>query len=145
MFDVKCQAEIKGLNVRIECHGEQYIPAMDITMMLLEVPVNRITSACPDMEKRFYRGDIVAIGEVNPLTVQHNLENLTVNIAGKKVTGCDIKKGMKIQLLPEHKANVEVKIQTRHSDELTCHVIKLLRSEVMVAINERQLDLVNEQ
>lgn len=145
MFDVKCQAEVKNLNVRTEVHGDEYVPAVDIKMMLLAVPVDRITSACPDIGKRFYQGDVVAVGEVNPLTVGHKLENLTVTIGDKVLKGCDIKKGMKINLLPEQKANVEIQVQTEHRDNLAVHVMELLRSEVAVKVSERQLDLVNVQ
>jgi len=142
MFDVKCKAEIKNLNIRTENHGDEIVPAVDITMMLIGVPVDRISSACPDIAKRFYEGDQVAVGEVNPLTVGHKLENLHVTIGGKKVAGCDIKRGAKIMLLPAHLANVEVKVQVQHSDNLAGHVMDLLKDETDVTINERQLSMV---
>lgn len=142
MFDVKCKAEVKNLNVRTEIHGDDNVPAYDVTLMLLGVPVDCITRACPDIGKRFYSGDQVAIGEVNPLTVQHKMENLTVKIGERTLNGCDIKKGAKIMLLPEKVANVEVKVQVEHRGDIVLDIMAVLRDEVIVSINERQLEIV---
>lgn len=142
MFDVKTTCEVKGLNVRVECHGEEYVPAVDIKLMLLGVPVDRITSACPNMAKRFYDGDLVAIGEVNPLTVGHKLENLSITLGETTIKGATIKRGMKIKLLPAKVADVEVTVQTEHHGSLAVDVMSMLREEVDVTINERQLNLV---
>ena len=141
MFDVKCGAEVRNLNIRTENHGDEIVPAVDIKMMLLGVPVDRITSACPNIAKRFYDGDLVAIGEVNPLTVQHKLENLIVKIGEKTLKGCDIKKGAKIHLLPAMLANVEVTVQVEHSGDLAVQVMNHLKGEIGVSVNERQLAL----
>ena len=141
MFDVNCKAEIRAITIRTETVGDMRVPAVDIKLMLMGVQVDRIDSACPEMGKRFYDEDQVAIGEVNPLTVGHKLENMMVNISGEKLLGCDIKKGAKITLLPEKIANVEVTIQARHRGELVLKMMGLLKDVAVVTINERQLEL----
>ena len=142
MFDVTCSAEIRAVTIRTETVAHETVPALDIKMLLLHVPVERISSACPEIGERFYEGDMVAVGEVNPLTVGHKLENLSVKIGDKTITGCDIKKGAKITLLPEKLANVEVTIQTLNHKDLILKVIGFLKSEIGVTINERQLKMV---
>lgn len=141
MFDVNCKAEIRALTIRTETVGEARVPAVDIKLMLMGVHVGAIDSACPQMAERFYDGDQVAVGEVNPFTVQHKLENLMVNLSGEKLLGCDIKKGAKITLLPEQLANVEVTVQARHRGNLVLHVMELLKDVAVVTITERQLAL----
>lgn len=142
MFDVNCQAEIKKLNVRTVTNNNEISPAIDITMVLKQVPVKRITSA-GDFSV-LYNGDVVLLGEVNPHTVQHKLENLAVTIGAKKLSGCDIKKGMKITLLPEKQANIELKVEVEYPEH-TVYFMGLLASETNVKIEQRQLSLVNEQ
>ena len=144
MFDVNCQAEIKHLNVRMETHGDDYVPALDVKMMLLDVPVDRINSAIPGLADWAYEGDVVRVGEVNPFTVQHKLENLTVTIGERELKGCDLKKGMKVNIKPEKKADVEVTVQTHHKDIIP-HILDYLKQEIGVKVHQRQLDLVENQ
>lgn len=150
MFDMKAMAEIRHLNVRKQTHGDQFVPADDIKLMLMAVPVDNLTSACPEMGERFYEGDQVAVGEVSPLTVWHALENMYVYIGeeakdeGVGLEGVAIKKGMKVHLLPNKLANVELSIQaTDVNDDDYARLRHLfMDGKAMVRMQERQLDLV---
>lgn len=141
MFDVRGKAELRHINVRAEAHGDEMVPAVDVKLMLIGVPVDRITSAVPDMAVRFYDGDTVAVGEVNPLTVHHKLENLAVTIDDLNFKGCDIKKGMKITLQPGKIADVECSVQIQGIGDSVAPLIRKLRDEVSVKVVERQLKL----
>ncbi len=141
MFDVTTKAEVRHINVRSEAHGDEIVPAIDVQLMLLGVPCDRITSAVPDMAKRFYKGEQVAVGEINPFVVHHKLENLAVKIGKVTLTGVDIKKNMKVHLLPGKVANVLVSVQAEHEPASTADLIAMLRDEVDVSINERQLKI----
>jgi hypothetical protein len=144
MFDVKCKAEIRHLNVRRQAHGDDFVSADDIKLMLIGVPVDRINSACPEIDKRFYNADQVAVGEVNPLTVQHSLENLAVQIGDVKLKGVNIKKKAKIHLLPGKVANVQCSIQVTEISDAQFTALRhlYLAGEANVKINERQLKLM---
>ena len=142
-MDVKCRAEIKKITCRAEIHGDQFKPAVDVTLMLMLVPVSGITSLCPDLTTLAYNGaGQVTIGEVNPLTVQHKLENLRVNLGHLVIRGADIKKGAKIHLQPNQLANVEVKVQCQETGTLASDLLSMLRDEVHAEISERQLSVV---
>lgn len=143
MLDVKCNAEIKHLNCRKEVHGEENVFANDVKLMLLGVPVDRLGSLCPDMGKHFYDGDVVAVGEVNPLTVGHKIENLKVKIEKESLNGVDLKKGAKIHLQPNKLANVECSIQVADISDSTFAELRRLYLEgaAMVVITERQQTL----
>ncbi len=117
------------------------VGAVDVKLMLISVPVDRITSAVPDMAARFYSGEVVAIGEVNPLTVHHKLENLGVTIDDLRFVDCDIKKGMQITLLPSHVANIECSVQISNVGDSIAALFARQRQEVSVKIVERQLKL----
>lgn len=145
MLDIKAKAEIKNVNVRTEVHGDENVPAIDIKMMLIGVPVEKISTLCPYMGNRFYdeHGQVV-IGEVNPLFVYHKVDNVAVELDGRKITECDIKKKAKIQLLPNKIANVELTVQTEHHDDLVLHVMACLKEQVDVTIIERQADAIDE-
>ena len=142
MFDVKCQAEIRHLNYRKEIHGDEFVAATDVKVMLIGVPVDRITSACPDISKRFYEGEIVAVGEVSPLIVGHKLENLAVTLGQIEIKGVDIKKGMKVHLLPQKIANVECSLQFSGLNDRDDAILKrqyVEGGEYICEVNERQL------
>lgn len=145
MFDFKATAEVKNLNVRSEIHGDETVPAIDVKLMCMNVPVDKITSACVGIGDRFYDGNRVAVGEVNPLTVSHKLENLTVTLGDSDnavtMKGVTIKKSMKINLQPDKVADVLLTIQTQHHDQLAIDIMGMLREEVPVQIGERQLKL----
>ena len=142
-MDVKCMAEVKGVNCRAEAHGDEYVPALDVTLMLMNVPVERISSLCPDLRTWAYTGGgMVSVGEVNPLTVGHKLENLRVVLGDVSIAGVDIKKGAKIHLQPNHLANVEVKVQCQQTGTRASDILTMLREQVMTTITERQLSVV---
>ncbi len=140
MLDVNTQGEVRHINVRAEIHGDEIEPAFDVKLMLIDVPVSKITTLCAKLD-RLYENDVVALGEVNPLTVQHKVENVQATIGDYSSTGCDIKKGAKIQLLPGQIANVEVTLQF-HSGNVEA-VVPNLRETVKVTISERQLSMVD--
>lgn len=141
-MEINTKAEIKNLNCRVEAHGDEYVPAVDVKMLLLSVPVNQLGAFCPDIGNRFYDGDLVAVGEINPFPVHHKIENVKAVIGGVELNGADIKKGTKIRLLPERFANVELTVQGQHYDNVAVEVLGMLRAEVDVSINERQLKIV---
>jgi len=142
MLDLKATAEVRGINVRAEMHNEDIQPAFDVKLMLIAVDVKALSAFCPNMDKHFYDAEgLVTVGEVSPLTVTHKIENITASIGSFSHIGCDIKKGAKITLLPEWRANVEVQVQCQSGDVNT--VLKHLRDEVKVTLTERQLDMVS--
>ena len=145
MFNIKTKGEIKKLNVRKEFHGDDLVPAIDIKMVLIGVPVDKLTSAVPDMAKRFYEGDVVAVGEISPLIVGHKIENLEVKIDSVTLKGADVKKKMKLFLLPGKIANVELSVQVSdfNHKQLTKLTDLYIESEVKVEIFERQLSMVD--
>ena len=145
MFDVKTKGEIKKLNVRKEFHGDDLVRAIDIKMMLIGVPVEKLTTAVPDMAKRFYEGDVVAVGEVSPLIVGHRIENLAVKINDVEFKGANIKKKMKLHLLPGKIVNIELSVQVSDftNKQLTRITDLYIESEVKVEIFERQLSMVD--
>lgn len=148
MFDFKGRAEVRSkINVRTEVHGDETVPEIDVQVMALDVPVDRLSTACPDIGKRFYEGEQVAIGEVNPLIVGHKIENLTVKIgAGDDqftMKGVNIKKGAKIKLKPGKVADVLMMVQTEHHDDLVVNIMPFLREEVPFEVSERQLKLAD--
>lgn len=133
MFEVKTKAEIKNLNVRRQTHGDEFVPADDIKLMLMSVPVEKITSACPEIKQRFYDdSNQVAVGEILPLVVKHELKNIDVTIGAVKLKGVSIKKKMKINLLPDHRANVECQISV---PELT--LVRLCSSDSLTVVSRR--------
>lgn len=139
MFQAKSKTGINGLSIRTEVRGNEVVPAIDIKMVMESVPVESISSACPNIAARFYDGDQVAVGEVNPLVVGHKLENLTVTVGKRKLAGCDIKKGMKIQLLPERVARLEFTVQAERHGDIILFLMEVLKSELMVSIEENQV------
>lgn len=141
MFEVKANAEIKNLNCRVETHGDDLVPAIDVKLLLLGVPVDKISTLCPEIKKRFYNGPQVAVGEVNPLTVGHKVENLKVAIGDVVLNGADVKKGARIHLLPNHLANVEATVQGEHHGDTAVALLKMLRTEALTTISERQLQV----
>lgn len=145
MFDVECRAEIKKLVPKMRIIRDEYLPEVAVTMLALDVPVEKITSAVPDLAKWAYKGDVVTIGEVNPLTVQHALQNLSVTIGDVTMTGCDLRKNMKIHLKPEKVADLLLTVDARHHEQTTMHVLRFLGQEVGVNFKERQLELVENQ
>ena len=76
--------------------------------------------------------------------MHHKLDNLTVTIGDREMKGCDVKKGMKVNLKPAKIADVLVTVQTQNKDALM-HVLSYLKQEVGVKVAERQLDLVENQ
>lgn len=144
MFDFKSRAEVRHLNVRTEAHGDEYVPAIDVKLMVLDVPITKLSTACPNLE-RFYEGDQVAVGEVNPLTVGHKIENVTVHLGDPALTmkGVTIKKGARLNLKPGRIADMLVAIQVEHHGDLAIKIMKLLREEVPVEFQERQLKLAD--
>ena len=138
MFDFKCKAELRNINVRAEIHGDETVPAIDVKLLAIGVPVDKISSAIPDIAKHFYEKDKVVVGEVNPLTVQHKLENLTVKIHKTEVKGVDVKKKMLVTLEPGKVCDVEMSVQIQHATKTAAALMPLLTEQVDFEISERQ-------
>ncbi len=137
VFKLKCKAEVAHLNVRGETHGDETVPAMDVKLVLISVPVKSVTSAIANIESLYNGKDIIA-PEANPLTVNHKLENMAVEIGDVKLKGADIKKGMKIELLHGGRANVTLSVQIQHAEAVAVELLKLLGETVDAKLDERQ-------
>ena len=137
MFDINTKAELRNINLRAETHGDEYARAIDVQLMLLQVPVDRITSALS--LERFYEGDQPVLQEVYPLCVKHKINNLAVTIGKVKLNGADAK-GIEVTPQPGKVCNVKITVQSSGFgkgvlDQLSEH----LREECDVTIVERQM------
>ncbi len=142
MLNIKTRGEVRHINVRAEMHGDEIEPAFDVRLMLLSVPVDKISTLCPKLGDVFYvGGDQVQLGEVNPLTVHHKVENVQATIGDYSSTGCDVAKGAKINLLPGKVCNLDLKLQFQSGNVNA--IIEYLRDEVDVTISERQMTLAD--
>ena len=145
MFEVKTKAELKKINLRAEAHGDDWIRAMDIVLMLLDVPVDKISSAVPAMEKRFYKGDEPILQEIFPFQVQHKIENCNAKVSRTTFKGCDIKTKAKVWPKPGKVCNMEIKLQVSDfKDGALDSLSKLLRAEISIEITQRQADFIDE-
>ncbi len=138
MFDVTTKGELNHLNVRGETHGDETVPAMDIKLTLVNVPVKNITSALENIEKLYTEKDEILIGEANPLTIGHKIENVEAIVGDVKLKGADVKKGISIELLPGKMANVRLSIQIGHAESVAERLMNMLGETVDVKIVERQ-------
>lgn len=142
MFDVKTTAELRNINLRVESHGDSMVRAMDIKLMLLDVPVSKLTSAIPDFEKRFYDGEQPILQEISPFQIQHKIENVETTIDKVKLTGADIKKGARCWHKPGFVCNLEVTVQASDfSDSALTALSKRIKDEIQCSIAERQTKL----
>jgi hypothetical protein len=142
MFDVKTAAELRNINLRVESHGENMVRAMDIKLMLLDVPVSKLTSAIPDFEKRFYDGEQPILQEISPFQIQHKIENVEATIDNTKLTGADIKKGARCWHKPGFVCNLEIIVQASDfNDAALTALSKHIKEEVKCSITERQTKL----
>lgn len=139
MFDVKTKAELRHINLRAEAHGEDMVRAIDVKLMLINVPVDKLTSAIPDFEKRFYDGDTPILQEIVPFQIRHNIENVEAKIGKVTLKGADIKKNSKCWHKPGKVCDIEIKVQSADfTDAALTTLSKQLKEEVTVEISERQ-------
>lgn len=142
MYDIKTQAEVRNINVRAENHGDEHIPAIDLKLMLLDVPIDRVSSAIPDFGKRFYDGDQPILQEIVPFQVHHKIQNVEVKVGSVVLKGADIKKGAKYWHKPGKVCNVLITVQSSdYSDAALPALSKMLKEEVKVSIIERQISI----
>lgn len=145
MFDIRATAELSNINIRAEIHGEVHVRAIDIKLVAVGVPAERLTSAIPDLRSRFYNGDQPILQEVFPLRVRHKLENIRCEVFNKDANilldGCDV---AKIEITPEPAGICKVKMTVQaseYADEVLDYLSRWLRDEVQVTLSERQLKL----
>jgi hypothetical protein len=142
VFDVKTNAEVRNINVRAENHGDDHVPAIDVKLMLLDVPIAKISSAIPDFEQRFYDGDQPILQEIVPFQIQHKIENVEAKIGRVVLKGADIKKGSKFWHKPSKVANVLITVQcSDFSEAAVPALMKMLKEEAKVEIIECQLKI----
>ncbi len=145
MLDVKVQAELKKINLRAEAHGEEWVRAVDIWLMLIDAPADKITSFVPNLAERFYADDgEPVLREVLPLVVNHKLENVAAKISRTSLVG-DIKSKAKIWPKPGGVADIEVKLQVSDfADGLLDTLSHHLRDTMTVSLSERQASLIDD-
>jgi hypothetical protein len=133
---------LRNINLRAEAHGEDFVRAIDVKIMLLDVPVEKLSSAIPDFAKRFYDGDAPILQEIVPFQIQHKIDNVEATIGGVSLKGADIKKGSKCWHKPGKVCNLLVSVQSSDfTDAALAKLSKLLREELPVAIVERQMNI----
>jgi len=147
MFDITAAAELKEIKLRMEVHGDQDVRAVHLKLYCLGVPAERLTSAVPDLRKKFYDKDQPILQEVYPLHVRHSIDNVEANLV-VETTGISLVGDVsKIQITPQPEGvcSVSMTLQVRlDADGVLDTLSHWLKSEVALKVFERQIDGLDE-
>lgn len=144
VFELKGQAEIKNINLRVEQHGDEMVRAMDLKLVIASTDATKLVAASDHMDTFFEKGE-PKLQEFYPLAIPHKIENLGGTLkAGRKtikILQCD---AAKVKIKPLYGSKAEVRLTLKISPMGDIDVVQLhswLRAVVKIDLEERQLDL----